>query len=425
VSRQEAQPQRDHFGGLFIEGKDLAIIMASLDRLYERSLSDPGAMARLRKALRAPSKLASQFGKVLATAAHETAPSVLRDLKRAAPAMLRRRHEDFSGFEKRLQASWRRPLDLLEMLIVVCTEAGDALNQQWQWKKKSREENLVFEVVRRLHARACQVASEILCLLQSGFAPAAHARWRTLHETNVTAHFIADRGGDVAERFLLHEHIEALRAAEQIQTYAKRLRERPFSRSEMSRLRRTRDQLEKQFGAEFRHPYGWAAATLQMKKPTFSDIEAPTKLDHLRPYYKMASYSVHATVKSIRFSLALLPGHDVLLTGASNAGLEIPGHSAALSLAQITMTMTMLHPSSDTIVIGRVAHLFEGEIGAAFLVAARRLKAKDREARRKLKQRRAAPSRPLHTGNERVQRSRRRGQVVKASPGPVAAKASR
>lgn len=364
---------------MFSEKKDQDILIGGLRAFYERSRNNPRKLEHLRKALRAPARLASLLGKALGKAAQATAPSVFRSLKKNGPEMLSRRHRDLEGFERRLQRSWQRPLSLLEMLIVVCSEAGDALNEQWRWED-SREASLVFEVVRRLHARACQVSSEILCLLQSGYAPAAHARWRTLHEINVTADFIARRGGDVAERYLLHEHIEAWKAAEQFQRYARKLHESRFSRAEMARLRRTRDTLEKQFEKEFRNNYGWAAAALGLKNPTFTDIEAATRIDHLRPYYKMASYAVHATIKSIRFSLALRPGQDLLLTGPSNLGLETPGHSTALSLSQVTMAMAMQRPSSDTVILVGVVDLFAREIGEAFHASAKRLKARARQA---------------------------------------------
>ena len=53
-----------------------------------------------------------------------------------------------------------------------------------------REQNpcpnpFTVEVQTRLHARACQIAREVLTLLYAGFAEGAMARWRALHELAV------------------------------------------------------------------------------------------------------------------------------------------------------------------------------------------------------------------------------------------------
>ncbi len=79
----------------------------------------------------------------------------------------------------------------------------------------AKEGDFVFDVVIRLHARACQIASEVLKLLKSGFADGAHARWRSLHEVAVVALFIHKHGNDVAEKYLLHDVVESYRAATQ------------------------------------------------------------------------------------------------------------------------------------------------------------------------------------------------------------------
>lgn len=58
-----------------------------------------------------------------------------------------------------------------------------------------------FDLVVRHHARACHIANEILCLLKNGFADAAQARWRALHEVAATAMFIAKHGKSVLSAF--------------------------------------------------------------------------------------------------------------------------------------------------------------------------------------------------------------------------------
>jgi hypothetical protein len=356
--------------------------MGSFQRLGEKAGHDQKKVAALHKLLRAPKRLATRSGEILATVAANAAPSIFKSLKARGPAMLADRRAMFAGFEERLYRQWRRPLDLLEMLIVICAETGETVSDRWPWKE-SKDQDVVFEVVRRLQARACQVASEILALLRSGYAPAAHARWRTLHETAVTASFIEKHGKDAAERFLTHEHVEARKAARQYQRYSRKLGVRRYSRKELGKLRSNFNALVKHYGPEFKDDYGWAAVTLGRKRATFADIEKAARFDHIRPYYKMASYPVHATVKSIYFSLALRDGQDLLLTGPSDIGLGTPGHSAAISLMQTTIVLLAMWPTSDSISLMHVLLLFSDEIGDTFLEADRRLRRRGGKSRTK------------------------------------------
>ena len=369
------QERRSSYGPLFSQEKDSALIQASLERWLDSARRDPKKLEQLRKALGAPTRLSRVLGKALAAAATKTSPQIFRSLKARGPAMLREQRATFAGFERRLYRTWKRPLDLLEMFIVVCSESGESLSAQWPWKE-SPEQNLVFDVIRRLQARACQAASEILTLLKAGYAPAAHARWRTLHEMAATAFLIARHGKDVAERFLAHEHVEAWKAAEQYQRCCSRLGERRFSRKEMATFRRNYGAALKRYGPDFKNPYGWAAAALGNKSPKFADIEKAAGLDHMRPYYRMASYPVHATAKTIRFSLALMPRQDILFTGPSGFGLADPGHSTAISLGQITTATITLLPSCDTVSVGRVLLMFTDEIGKEFIKVHRRVEAR-------------------------------------------------
>ncbi len=75
------------------------------------------------------------------------------------------------------------------------------------------ENNHVFFVLTRSHARACQIAREILTLIKNGYADGAMARWRALHEISVISSFIAKHGNEVAEKYLLHSNIESNKAA--------------------------------------------------------------------------------------------------------------------------------------------------------------------------------------------------------------------
>src|SRR6266700_848387 len=111
-------------------------------------------------------------------------PPLVERTIRDAPATLRRRRRWVRGFERRLRNRWGRALDLYELTLVCCHEWGGEFNERHR-SAAATEQDHAFEVLTRLHARACLTASEILALLETGHAVGAEARWRTLHEITV------------------------------------------------------------------------------------------------------------------------------------------------------------------------------------------------------------------------------------------------
>ena len=88
-----------------------------------------------------------------------TAESMLVTIKRDAPTMLREQRREQLLFEKRIRKRWKKPLDLLELFISIAMEAGADFNSESR-KDGKRLGDAKFEALTRLHARACQVASE-------------------------------------------------------------------------------------------------------------------------------------------------------------------------------------------------------------------------------------------------------------------------
>ena len=130
---------------------------------------------------------------------------VLKDLKRGWPKYKKALGRDMAGFRKRLTSSWGAGFSLLEMLITIATEAGN------NWKGPPQFPNLA-EAHRRLHARACQIANEIVTLLRHGYADGAMARWRTLHEIAIVMDFLCAHGDAAAKQYIDHQFVESRRA---------------------------------------------------------------------------------------------------------------------------------------------------------------------------------------------------------------------
>jgi hypothetical protein len=309
--------------------------------------------------------IVQEIPSILRSCVDSTSVSMLRRLKSEAGGMLKDRGKQRRAFERRLAVKWGRAIDLLEALKEIALEAGEAYNTEFRPEAASAKD-WVFEVLTRLHARSCQVASEIITLLRSGHADGAHARWRSLHEIAVVASFVAKHGNDVAERYILHSGIESARAVRSYQEHCERLGYEPLTDEEVSAIMRNRSVLIARYGGAYDENYGWASEALRNPRPNFTDIEADAGLAHLRPHYRLASHNVHANPKGVLFKLGLFPNAEMLLAGPSDLGLADPGHSAAISLAQMTMSLLTLKPNLDRLVVCEILTRLVDDVGAAF-----------------------------------------------------------
>lgn len=302
----------------------------------------------------------------------ETADALFESLKQRWEAESRQQQIDLDGFRERLAQRWGDGLERLKMLVTISREYGSELNSELR-PRGGGDKPLTFDVLIKLHARACQVFEEVVCLLSNGFADGAMARWRTLHEIAAVAFLLGRFGEELAERYLHHEVVEARRAATQYQRHHKRLGYEPFGQDELDAIERRYKEMIAKYGKSFRNAQGWAAKHLGKDDPSISDIQEAASIDHLAPFYKMASHNVHANPKGVLFKLGLVGESTVLLAGPSNAGLADPGHAAALSLVQISSALLHLSPTVDYIVLMKIMQSLTIEIGEALISAHRKL----------------------------------------------------
>jgi len=305
--------------------------------------------------------------------AEDLATHGLEDFKRSWVRQESRQQRDLEGFQKRLLERWGVSLSRLSLLITLARGFGERVGLAIS-VPDAKSPHLVF-VMTRLHARACQIGFEVYTLLASGLADGAMARCRTLHEIAATMFFLAEHGEEVAERYVLHEAIETWRAACTYNAHATRLRVRPFTKSEMQGFESVRQALLTRFGKAFDGHYGWASNVLKPNREpvrSVADIEEMV-FPHLRPYYQLASHNVHAKAKGIFHRLGMIGDQEVLLAGASNAGLADPGQNAALFLSQICASLGGLDPSVETIAMMKLFKKLNEEVGDAFITAHRKL----------------------------------------------------
>ena len=301
-------------------------------------------------------------------AASRRMADVLREGKRSMlidHASIRR------GFDVRLRDIWGEALDALYTLYIVAVEAAE------DYFTRTREEavaddDIVWEALLRIQARACHVASEIQALLRSGHAEGAQARWPTLHELSVVAAFLSEHDAEVSLRYLEHEAVTAWWDAHQYQKHAARLQFEPYTDKEMAEMKAGHDRLIAKYGRNYGQEWGWAAGVV--KGPLgFATIENAAELSHWRPFYRDANAAVHAGSRRLSDRLGVDDAAQTWLTGMSNAGLDGPGRSTAISLMQATVTTLLHRHSADNIVLAQVATALSHDTDDAFIAAAAEL----------------------------------------------------
>ena len=314
-------------------------------------------------------KLIAESPKILEDSLDPISEMVFQTLRQSWPKYSRTQDKDLSGFHKRLNDVWGKGLSLLDMLIVIATEIGGELAISASDRPK------VSYCNSRLHARACQTAREAMILMRYGFADGAMARWRTLHEIAVVMTFLYDGGEDVAERYIDYQSIESWRSANKYQEVCATLGQDPVPEEEMKLLRQSYVMTLEKYGRNFAKPYGWAAEGLGKKSPTFADIERVVSLGHIRPYYKLASNNIHADPQGAFFRLGT-HSQEILLAGASNAGIADPGHNVAMSLHQATVCLVLEKLSYDHLVGLTIMERLTDDIGDALIESHMALKKK-------------------------------------------------
>ncbi len=274
------------------------------------------------------------FGSMVADLRTSASRAIGKTLAKDWPAQWKWQTETDAGFRERLEDRWGEAFTYLRMMLTISREIAGEVHRK-QAKRRSKKNQHKREVMQRLHGRGCQIVAEILTLMQNGFADGAMARWRTLHEITVVAALIADHDDDLARRYLDHEAVESKRALDLHRKHEIELGLLPFEASEIAEIEGRFEDMRQRYGKLFLEPYGWAAHHVGCDGKQFRHLEDAADKAANRPYYKMASYNVHAGTKGITFRLGLL-GREGFLSGASNAGFLEPTQHTAFSLTHLT-----------------------------------------------------------------------------------------
>ena len=312
-----------------------------------------------------------QFQEFISFYLDNTSDEFLKDIIPEEIRNLSQFRSDQDHLKLKIREIWGEALDLLEILYLMSYEIGSNFNQEEQ-RNPENSQDFIFIALTRLHGRACQTFFEIIILLENGFASGANARWRTLDEIAVTAFFIQKHGQEIAERYLNHSYIDSLTAMIQHNEHADRLDVEKCSEDEINKIRDFCSELKMKYGPEFSNNYGWASPVLLTKKgkpnfkPNYSMLEKDVNLNHLKPYYKMASHAVHAHSKGILFNLSYHPEEKLIPSGSSIFGLADPGQLAAISLIQTNTVLLISKPTVTRMVYLKAMQKLLKDIKTAF-----------------------------------------------------------
>jgi hypothetical protein len=300
----------------------------------------------------------------------KSAVAFLQKVKLRFPAKLESSKEIETEFESAVLRTWRKPLDLLDLLFYVCLEVASEFSSEH--KNENSKHSHVQTGLSRQQANACLVFNEIIHLLKSGFPNGAHQHWKTLHEIACVSYFISKHGEDMAKRFLDYEAVESYFQAQAIKEHQKRMECEMLSESDFKAIKKEFNKMKKRYGADFvkktNYPYGWVPRTV-LKTRSLREIEKSVKLDTLKPYYDIASYNVFGGPKGLMFKLGIMKNMGkgaVVPVGPSNYGLADPGKCAAISLGQVMACALLTDSTVKKLVVVEALRVLVDEICDAF-----------------------------------------------------------
>ncbi|ABQ69828.1 hypothetical protein Swit_3482 [Rhizorhabdus wittichii RW1] len=328
-----AQKLLDHI--LAADEDEIELDDEGIDENLEINFTDVD-IARLEELMQ---EFTGELPQVVMDTIREIVPSMVRQYRKEWQAYRPYEEKDFELFKHRLQQRWGKGFDALRMLMSSCRDHG-ALFAERHRKSRAKKGRHQREALLALHMRGCQIAAEIMCLMENGYADGAMARWRTLHELAVVALLIQEYGDELAERYLSHRAIDEYKEMQLAIDAALLLGSKPPSERTIRNVTKTYEIALKQFDPEFRHDYGWAAKLIPgNKKPNFSDLEKLAGHATMRSHYKFASHNVHAGSSGISVRLSTRHGRSGIATGATNTGFLDPGQNTAFTLVQLTQTL--------------------------------------------------------------------------------------
>src|SRR5438552_11235482 len=114
-------------------------------------------------------KFMERLPAIIENTSKDAAERLLKTLKQRWPEQAAYERAVLEGFKERLEARWGKGFNLLPMLLIGCRELGEETATQLP-RSRSNKKRILRSLLVRLHARACQITTEIVTLIENGFA---------------------------------------------------------------------------------------------------------------------------------------------------------------------------------------------------------------------------------------------------------------
>ena len=249
------------------------------------------------------------------------------------------------GFNNRLYKTWKKPIDYFESLIELISSYTYSFTETF-YEEAYKNNNLLFNALQNIQARALLVSRECLTLIKNGYPDGAFSRWRTIYELSVIGKLLYDENNDdLCERYLNYYHIQEYKDE-------KTSRERghqDHTDESFKILEQNYNLMISKYGPNYaKGDYGWANNLFNKNRVTFQEIKDRVDMDKLYGYYKLSSTYIHGNHKANEESLGLIPNLEKLkLVGPSNYGLSIPMQNVAISLVHISTYFFITYSNLD------------------------------------------------------------------------------
>jgi hypothetical protein len=159
-----------------------------------------------------------------------------------------------------------------------------------------------------------------------------------LYEATVIARVLRTRSVVTAQRFLDQQWVELAIAIKDGRVHVGETAE---DRRSLALIHGLAEECIDRHGPELRYQYGWAAATLKKRKPTFEDLERLGRSRRRRPIYRGASHQVHLTPLVAVMSLTHPAAGATNFIGPRHDGIHRVGHLTATALAELNADLLM------------------------------------------------------------------------------------
>ena len=283
--------------------------------------------------------------------------------------------DSYAKFLKWNEEIYSDGLELFLMYIDLTVTVNTHMTDHFKVDKFPEDEKLKFTQLLHLHVKGCQIANEIYTLIKCGYADAALARWRTLHETSVVFIALFTNDLEVSKMFYEYQFIEKLKRIKTFEIHYETLNWKAPDEDTTKMLQKKQDELLNLYGADFLREYGWTIKFLPRGKRNFKTLEENVEFDYLRPFYQWANKGVHSgpegTYTRLAFDEINIPRE--YLAGPSRYGMVDPMQFTTYSLLKMTTRLTELTGTFESELMQKMLEQLHEAIAEAMIEAKAKL----------------------------------------------------